>query len=114
MVDGPDRPTTLPAYVRPRPGGSELLVRVVPRAGRSGLAGERDGALLVRLAAAPVEGAANTAMVRLLADALRVPRTSITIASGARSRDKRLAIAGVAADELARRLKAAGDARRSS
>jgi len=104
MADGPP---TLPAYVRPRPDGSELLVRVVPRAGRSALAGEREGALLVRLAAAPVEGAANQALVRLLSGALQVPRTSITIAAGERSRDKRLAIAGLAPDELARRVASA-------
>jgi hypothetical protein len=106
MAEGPDRPA-LPAYVRLQSGGSELRVRVVPRAGRSALAGEREGALLVRLAAAPVEGAANDALVRLLADTLHVPRTSITIASGDRSRDKRVAIAGLAPAELARRLAAA-------
>jgi hypothetical protein len=61
----------------------------------------------VRLAAAPVEGAANQALVRLLADVLRVPRTSIVVASGERSRDKRLAIAGLAPAELSRRLAAA-------
>lgn len=106
-----DGTTTLPACVRPRPGGSELLVRVVPRAGRSALAGEREGALLVRLAAAPVEGAANDALVRLLAGVLHVPRTSMTIASGGRSRDKRIAIAGLTPGELARRLAAADDPR---
>jgi hypothetical protein len=106
MRDGPGRPP-LPQYVTPRPGGSELVVRVVPRAGRSALAGERGGALLVRLAATPVEGAANSALVRLLADVLHVPRTSITITAGARSRDKRLAVSGLAPTELARRLAAA-------
>jgi hypothetical protein len=111
MGPGPNEPI-LPACVRPRPGGSDLLVRVVPRAGRSALAGEREGALLVRLAAAPVEGAANEALIRVLADTLHVPRTSITIAAGQRSRDKRVAIAGIAPHELARRVAAAGHAAR--
>ena len=106
MEDGPERPP-LPPYVSPRPGGSELAVRVAPRSGRSALAGERDGALLIRLAAAPVEGAANHALVRLLADILHVPRTSITITAGERSRDKRLAVSRLAPAELARRLAAA-------
>ena len=104
MTGGSDPPPILPPYVRPGTAGSELIVRVVPRAGRSALAGARGGALLVRLAAPPVEGAANQALLRLLAEVLGVPRTSIRIASGERSRDKRLVIAGLQAPELARRL----------
>jgi uncharacterized protein YggU (UPF0235/DUF167 family) len=54
----------------------------------------REGALLVRLAAAPVDGAANDALVRMLAEALDVARSRVTILSGERSRDKRVHCAG--------------------
>ncbi len=87
-----------------RPGGCALRVRVVPRAGRTGVAGERDGALLVRLAAAPVDGEANAALVAWLADRLHLPRRAVRLAAGARARDKRLEIDGLGADEAAQRL----------
>ena len=55
----------------------------------------RDGALLVRLAAAPVDGAANEELIETLARALHVPKRDITIASGERSRNKRVRVAGM-------------------
>jgi uncharacterized protein (TIGR00251 family) len=61
--------------------GIVIDVRVVPRAGRSGIAGTRDGALLVRLNAPPVAGAANAELVELLADALGVAKRDVSIAS---------------------------------
>ena len=67
---------------------------MIPRAGRSGIAGLRDGALLVRLAAAPVDGAANAELIAVLAKALDIPKRSIEIVSGERSRSKRVRIAG--------------------
>jgi uncharacterized protein (TIGR00251 family) len=70
-------------------------VRVIPRAGRSGFAGLRDGALLVRLAAAPVDGAANDELIALLARALHLPKRDITIISGGRSRSKCIRVAGM-------------------
>jgi uncharacterized protein (TIGR00251 family) len=72
----------------------DLDVKVIPRAGRSGFTGLRDGALLVRLAAAPVDGAANDELIALLAKTLKVPRRDITIVTGERSRSKRVRIAG--------------------
>ena len=87
---------------RPRPtprsdSGQLLDVRVVPRAGRSGVAGLRDGALLVRLAAAPVDGAANAELIDVLARALDVPKRSIEIVAGDRSRSKRVRVDGMPA-----------------
>jgi uncharacterized protein (TIGR00251 family) len=73
----------------------DLEIRVIPRAGRTGFAGLRDGALLVRLAAAPVEGAANAELIALLAKTLKIPKRDITIVSGERSRSKRVRIDGV-------------------
>ena len=83
-----------------------LQVRVIPRAGRTAIAGRRGDALLIRLAAAPVEGAANEALIDLLSDTLAVPRRSISIAAGQRSRDKRIEIDGLDPDTLERRLSA--------
>ena len=80
------------------PGGVVLAVRGIPRAGRSGLAGTRDGALLVRLTAPPVEGAANTALVEVLAKALGVPKRAVSIVSGDRGRSKRVKVEGVTVD----------------
>ena len=72
-----------------------LDVRVIPRAARPGLAGTRDGALLVRVSALPVENAANEALIDVLSAALRVPKRAITIVSGERSRLKRVRVDGV-------------------
>ena len=82
----------------------DLDVRVIPRAGRSGFAGLRDGALLVRLAAAPVDGAANDELIALLAKTLRIPKRDITIVSGERSRSKRIRIAGIDREQALAKL----------
>ncbi|HET9264881.1 MAG TPA: DUF167 domain-containing protein [Vicinamibacterales bacterium] len=78
----------------------QFAVRVVPRAGRSGVAGIREGALVVRLAAPPVEGAANEALVAYLAELMGRPRRDVAILSGQKSRTKRVQISGVTAREL--------------
>lgn len=78
--------------------GVELDVRVIPRAKKSGLGGVRDGEVLIRLAAPPVEGAANDALISFLSEILQVPRRAIRIVSGERSRHKRVAVDGLAAD----------------
>jgi uncharacterized protein (TIGR00251 family) len=81
-----------------------MTVRVTPRAGRTTVAGVRDDVLLVKLAAAPVDGAANDALVGLLASALDVPKRAIRILSGDKSRIKRVAITNASAVELEQRL----------
>ena len=83
--------------------GVELSVRVIPRARRSCVDGERGGAVLIRLAAPPVEGAANDALIVFLARALDLPRRNITVVAGEKSRDKRVRIAGL--DESAVRAR---------
>ncbi len=82
------------------PGGVVLDVRVIPRAGRSRIAGTRNDALLVRLAAAPVDGAANAELIEFLAETLGVPRRNVTVIAGERSRDKRVRILGVAVQDM--------------
>jgi uncharacterized protein (TIGR00251 family) len=82
-------------------------VRVTPRSGRTALAGVLGTQLLVRVTAPPVEGAANDAVIGLLADVLRVPRRAIRVAAGERSRTKRLIVEGYRAADLDERLAAA-------
>jgi hypothetical protein len=79
---------------------TEFVVNVIPRAKKTDIAGERNGALVVRVAAPPVEGAANDALVEFFSRALRVPRGAVRIVAGARGRQKRIAIAGVTADDV--------------
>lgn len=76
-------------------GAVVVDVRVIPRAPRSRVDGERGGAILIRLAAPPVDGAANDALIAFLADALDLPRRDVTIVAGAKSRDKRVRIANL-------------------
>ena len=80
--------------IRQTSAGVELDVRVIPRARRTETAGLRNGALLVRLAAPPVDGAANTALVAFLASTLGVPSRAVQLLSGERGRQKRVLIAG--------------------
>ena len=86
--------------IRATADGVELDVRVIPRARTTDIGGERDGALVVRLAAPPVESAANDALIEFFSATLHIPRHAITIVSGARERRKRIAIAGVTADAV--------------
>ena len=81
-----------------------LRVRATPRAGRDAIGGWQEGVLRVRLAAPPVEGKANEALVRLLASALGVARRDVELVAGETAREKRLRIAGLSAEEVQRRL----------
>jgi uncharacterized protein (TIGR00251 family) len=87
------------------PRGVDLVVRVIPRASRSAVAGTRGDAILVRLQAPPVDGAANAELVRVLAAALGVPTRAVSIASGERGRRKRVSIEGL--DEATARARLA-------
>jgi len=86
--------------VRDVAGGATLRVRVSPRASRDEVAGERDGALVVRLTAPPVEGQANAALLRFLARRLGVAPSALSVAQGAKARDKVLLVAGVRAEDV--------------
>jgi hypothetical protein len=77
-------------------------VRVVPRSSKSGVAGEHDGMLKVRIAAPPVDGAANDELVKTLAKVFQVPARSVQIISGLSSKTKRVRIEGVDPDALLR------------
>jgi uncharacterized protein len=90
--------------ITPIAGGILLDVRVIPRAGRSGIAGTRDGAVLIRLSAPPVDGAANAELIEVLADVLDVPKRNISITTGAAAKRKRVKVVGITADRAASRL----------
>ena len=90
---------------------SELAVRVIPRASKTGVAGTRGDAVLVRLAAAPVDGAANAELIDALARALDLPRRALTITAGATSRAKRVRIDGLTHEDALRRLLKSPDAK---
>jgi hypothetical protein len=92
--------------------GVVLDIKVIPRAGRTELAGTREGAILIRLAAAPVEGAANGALIDFLADLLEIPKRRIAIVSGETSRQKRVKITGVTASAVQERLDRRSDRRK--
>lgn len=81
-----------------------VTVRLTPRGGRDAVEGVgEDGAIRCRVAAAPVDGGANEALVRLLAAELGIPRSGVRIAVGASARSKVVALAGVTAEDLVAR-----------
>jgi uncharacterized protein len=85
-------------------GSITFPVKVHPRAKKSAITGEVGGALKLSLTAPPVNGAANEACVEFFAKSLKVRRTSVSIASGERSRSKIVRVAGVTAKQFWERL----------
>jgi uncharacterized protein (TIGR00251 family) len=88
-----------------------LRVQVVPRASRSAVVGEHNGLLRVRIAAPPVDGAANEELVRLLARKFEVPRSAVTIVAGQSARTKQVRITDVKRDLEFVKAVLAGDKR---
>ena len=87
-----------------RPGSTRFQVRLTPRGGTDRVEGvSEEGILLVRVAAPPVEGAANEALVKLIARELDVAPSAIRIVSGETARVKSVAVSGVEVSTLARR-----------
>jgi len=77
-----------------------FAVHVVPRASKSEIIGEHNGALKIRLAAPPVEGAANRELIRVLAKILKLPQNAVAIISGESSRRKVVRARGASAAQL--------------
>lgn len=77
---------------------------MIPRAGRTVIAGVRDGRVLVRLSAAPVDGAANDALITFFSTTFDVPRRSLHIVAGEKSRSKRIGVDGLSPDDIRRYL----------
>jgi len=75
-------------------------VKVHPHARKNAITGELDGALKISLTAPPIDGKANEACIEFFAKLLKVPRSSVTIASGQNSRRKVIRVSGLSADEV--------------
>ena len=86
---------------------ARLHLRVSPGAARAAVVGRHGDGWKVRVAAAAEDGRANSAVVRLLADALALRERDVAIVSGRASRDKTVALAGIGPDEVERRLERA-------
>ena len=92
------------SWFSPAPDGGVLKIRVQPRAGRTEVVGPLDGALKIRLAAPPVDGAANRALVTFLAKRLGVSKSSIEVRSGHKGRLKSLWVADLSESAAATAL----------
>jgi uncharacterized protein (TIGR00251 family) len=91
------------SWIVPIAGGVRLRVRVQPRASRTELVGPVGDQLRIRLAAPPVEGAANDALVRFVAQTLGIRRAAVILVAGASSRSKVVELSGM--DEVAVRTR---------
>lgn len=87
-------------WIEEREGALRFKVRVLTRASRTEIAGVHGDALKIRVAASPVEGAANAELITLLAKQLRLPKSAISIVRGLKGRDKVLEAAGATRDQL--------------
>jgi uncharacterized protein (TIGR00251 family) len=85
-------------------GRVRFSIKVHPRAKQNAITGEVGDALKLSLTAPPIESRANDACVEFFAKLLKVPRSSVTIASGQASRNKVIRVDGLTADELRKRL----------
>ena len=97
-------PTTHDNVIKSTPAGVTISVHVAPRASANKIMGMHNGALKVALTAPPVEGAANKALVEFVARSLDVPRSAVTILSGATSRNKVIQVSGLTAEQALARL----------
>ncbi len=96
-------------FARDGAGGVVLEVLVQPRASRTRVVGEHDGRLKIQLAAPPVDGEANAALLAFLADALGVKRAEVALLAGESGRRKRVRIAGVTAASASEALLTPGE-----
>ena len=93
-----------PLALTERSGAVRFFVRVVPRASKSSVEGVYGGALKVKLAAPPVDGAANEELVEVLAKTFDVAKSRVRVVRGASSRTKSVEIDGVCAKDILLRI----------
>ncbi|MBI5587322.1 MAG: DUF167 domain-containing protein [Deltaproteobacteria bacterium] len=89
-------------FLEATPKGVFIRVRLQPRSSRNRVDGVQGGSLKLRLTAPPVEGTANRALLEFLSELTGVRKSSLSIDAGAKSRDKRVRVEGVAIEELQR------------
>jgi uncharacterized protein len=92
------------SWLSDTPDGAVLNLRIIPRAAKNAIQGEYGDALKIRLCAPPVEGAANTALIKFLSKAADVPRSRIQILSGASGRNKRVLLSGCSSSSIQSKL----------
>jgi uncharacterized protein (TIGR00251 family) len=93
------------------PAGVTFTVKIHPRAKKNAITGELGNALKLSLTTPPVQGRANEACIEFFANLLKVPRSSVTIASGHTSRQKVVRVSGLSAEEVRKKIgSAAGSA----
>jgi hypothetical protein len=85
-------------------GAISFAVKVHPRAKKDAITGQIGDALKLSLTAPPIDGRANDACIEFFAKLLKVPRSSVTIASGQTGRNKIIRVAGMSAEELRKRI----------
>lgn len=96
----------MPPWLEAMAGGSVLRVLVQPRASRTKIVGAHDGRLKIALAAPPVDGEANAALVDFVASTLGVKKSEVELLDGLTSRRKRLAVRSMPPDEVAVKMAA--------
>ena len=90
--------------IKQEKSGASFAVKAAPRASRNHISQVSEGALKVRLTAPPVEGAANQALVKLLAKALGLSKSKVQVIKGFKSRDKRVLVEGLEPNQIIRLL----------
>jgi uncharacterized protein (TIGR00251 family) len=96
---------SIEATVEATADGVVIRVRAQPGTRRNGVTGVREEELCVAVTAPPDRGRANDAIVKVLAETLKVPRSRVKILSGETNRHKRLMVEGVAVDEVVAALR---------
>jgi uncharacterized protein (TIGR00251 family) len=104
LLSWDDTVPTMSSAVRTTEEGAVVEIYVQPRASRNEIVGIHEGRLKVRLTAPPVEGEANKDCIRFLAKLIGVPRSSVVILQGHKTRAKTLLIRGVTSEQVVERL----------
>lgn len=81
-----------------------IKVRLQPRASSNQIVGERDGSIVIRVTAPPVDGKANAALIKLIAKELGIAKSKVKIIQGESNRDKVLEVDGISLDQAVKRL----------
>jgi hypothetical protein len=94
-------------HIKNYPGGCTFEIRVIPRASQTKIVGVIEGAFKVRIAAPPVEGAANDAVVAFFAKLFKTAKSNVSIVAGERSKKKRVAVRGLTEKDVRQACKRA-------
>jgi uncharacterized protein len=94
--------------ITPTASGVRIAVQVQPRASKTEMVGLHGEAIRIRVAAPPVDGAANDALLRFLAELLGMPRAAVSLSRGASGRRKTVMVAGLTVTDATRLLKVGG------